>query len=72
MFSEVAEIAVELLKTQVILMLNFTRPYAITYTKLNKKKNEFLYLYSKHCPIQKQQLYPNILNISIIREGTVR
>ena len=38
MFSEVAETTVELLKTQVILMLNFTRPYAITYTKLNKKK----------------------------------
>ena len=41
MFSEVAEIALvaarlgqfqQLLKTRVILILNFTRPYAITYT----------------------------------------
>ena len=41
MFSEVAEIALvaarlgqfqQLLKTQVILILNFTRPHAITYT----------------------------------------
>ena len=38
MFSEVAEIARlgqfrQLLKTRVILILNFTRPHAITYTK---------------------------------------
>ena len=42
MFSEVAEIALvaarlrqfqQLLKTRVILILNFTRPHAITYTK---------------------------------------
>ena len=41
MFSEIAEIALiavqlgkfqQLPKTQVILILNFTRPYAITYT----------------------------------------
>ena len=35
MFSEVAEIArvaQQLLKTRVILILNFTRPHVITYT----------------------------------------
>ena len=53
-------------------MLNFTRPHAITYAGLNKKKNELLYLYSKHCPIQKQHFYLNILNISMKREGKVR
>ena len=47
MFSEVAEIALvaarlgqfqQLLKTQVILILNFTRPYAITYTNRTEQK----------------------------------
>ena len=46
MFSEVAEIALVaaplgqfqvLMKTQVILILNFTRPRAITYTNDNQK-----------------------------------
>ena len=49
MFSEVAEIALvaarlgqfqQLLKTRVILILNFTRPHAITYTKREAGKNE--------------------------------
>ena len=57
MFSEVAEIALvaarlgqfqQLLKTRVILILNFTRPHAITYT--NRVFTKFvaaksLYLY---------------------------
>ena len=51
MFSEVAEIALvaarlgqflQLLKTRVILILNFTRPHAITYTK-SKYKPKGLY-----------------------------
>ena len=46
MFSEVAEIALvatrlgqfqQLLKTRVILILNFTRPHAITYTNIYEK-----------------------------------
>ena len=46
MFSEVAEIALvaarlgqfqQLLKTRVILILNFTRPHAITYTNRELK-----------------------------------
>ena len=48
MFSEVAEIALvatrlgqfqQLLKTRVILILNFTRPHAITYTYTNDVLN---------------------------------
>ena len=49
MFSEVAEIAFvaarlgqfqQLLKTRVILILNFTRPHAITYTKQQRHESE--------------------------------
>ena len=52
MFSEVAEIALvaarlgkfqQLLKTRVILILNFTRPHTITYTKPPFMK-QFLFL----------------------------
>ena len=52
MFSEVAEIALvaarlgqfqQLLKTRVILILNFTRPHAITYTKGEFLKGSFKY-----------------------------
>ena len=32
-FAEIARVAQQLLKTRVILILNFTRPHAITYTK---------------------------------------
>ena len=48
MFSEVAEIALvaarlgqfqQLLKTRVILILNFTRPHAITYTNFVEKED---------------------------------
>ena len=31
-FAEIARVAQQLLKTRVILILNFTRPHAITYT----------------------------------------
>ena len=48
LFSEVAEIALvaarlgqfqQLLKTRVILILNFTRPHALTYIKKEKKQS---------------------------------
>ena len=50
MFSEVAEIALvaarlgqfpQLLKTRVILILNFTRPHAITYTKFPVDRHKY-------------------------------
>ena len=55
MFSEVAEIALvaarlgqfqQLLKTRVILILNFTRPHAITYTNFRRKVIKVIYLYT--------------------------
>ena len=56
MFSEVAEIALvaarlgqfqQLLKTQVILILNFTRPHAITYANNQNYNLKPLYFFSR-------------------------
>ena len=59
MFSEVAEIALvagrlgqfqQLPKTRVILILNFTRPHAITYTKASTRR-ENIHVYLGYSPV---------------------